>query len=219
MEKNKALRDLGLRVYSNKMVSKEENGVLVNQDEKEIREICNKTFGHGTPSPENLHLFNQFLVETAEIIAKPRVEAVLGLLADVETVPSGSVKMYKLPKTTEPKFMYTAKGTGVDLVRLSPEETSKIAVPKSMTYGGYYEITTFMADPIKAFKEAVDGLANAKVEYYFDKIFDMVQKALSNSDIPANNIANGSNLTLAQFQKVESTMVRLTGGRVFATLN
>lgn len=213
MEKNKALRDLGLRVYSNKMITKEENGVMVNQDEKEIIEICNKTFGHGTPSPENLHLFNQFLVETAEVIAKPRVDAVLGLLADVETVPAGAVKIYTLPKTTEPKFMYTAKGTGVDLVRLSGGETKKVAVPQSMTYGGYYEITTFRADPVKAFREAIDRLATAKVEYYFDKVYDIVQKALSNSDVPTNNKKSGSNLTLADFQKIEQTMIRLTNGR------
>lgn len=213
MEKNKMLKDLGLRIYNNKMITKEVNGEFVNQDEKEIREICNRTFGMGSPSPENLHLFNQFLVETAEVIAKPRVDAVLGLLADIETVPAGAVKMYKVPKTTEPKFLFTAKGTGVDLVRLSADETSKVATPQSMTYGGYYEMTTFRADPVKAFREAVDNLANAKVEYYFDKVFELVGLALSNGDIPANNKKQGSNLTLADFQKVEQTMIRLTNGR------
>lgn len=213
MEKTKMLKDLGLRIYSNKMIIKEVNGEAINQDEKEIVEICNRTFGVGSPSPENLHLFNQFLVETAEVIAKPRVDAVLGLLADIETVPAGAVKFYKVPKTTEAKFLFTAKGTGVDLVRLSPDETSRPAVPQSMTYGGYYEITTFRADPIKAFKDAVDTLANAKVEYYFDKVFEIIGVALANGDIPQNNQKVGSNLTLAEFQKVEQTMIRLTNGR------
>lgn len=213
MEKEKMLRDLGLRIYNDKMIIKEVNGETINQDEKEIIEICNRTFGHGTPSPENLHLFNQFLVETAEIIAKPRVDAILGLLADVDTVPAGAVKIYKVPKTTESKFLFTAKGTGVDLVRLSPGETTKVATPQSMTYGGYYEITTFRADPIKAFRDAVDYLATAKVEYYFDKVYELVGLALSNGDIPVNNKKQGSNLTLADFQKVEQSMIRLTGGR------
>lgn len=213
MEKIKMLKDLGLRIYNDKMITKEVEGELVNQDEKEIREICNRTFGLGSPSPENLHLFNQFLVETAEVIAKPRVDAVLGLIADVSTVPAGAVKMYKLPKTTEGKFLFTAKGTGVDLVRLSPEEVNKVATPQSMTYGGYYEITTFRADPVKAFRDAVDSLANAKVEYYFDKVYELIASALANGDIPENNKNVGSNLTLADFQKVEQTMIRLTNGR------
>jgi hypothetical protein len=213
MGKEEMLKDLGLRIYNNKMITKEVNGEQINQDEKEIREICNRTFGSGSPSPENLHLFNQFLVETAEIIAKPRVDGVLGLLADVDTVPAGAVKMYKIPKTTEAKFLFTAKGTGVDLVRLSPGETNRPAVPQSMTYGGYYEMTTFRADPIKAFRDAVDTLANAKVEYYFDKVFELVDVALANGDIPQNNQKVGSNLALADFQKVEQTMIRLTNGR------
>ena len=213
MEKIKMLKDLGLRIYNNKMIVKEIDGEKVNQDEKEIMEICNRTFGMGTPSPENLHLFNQFLVETAEVIAKPRVDAILGLLADVESVPAGAVKVYKVPKTTESKFLFTAKGTGVDLVRLSPDETTKVATPQSMTYGGYYEISTFRADPIKAFRDAVDYLATAKVEYYFDKVFELVGLALSNGDIPENNKKQGSNLTLADFQKVEQSMIRLTQGR------
>lgn len=213
MEKIKMLKDLGLRIYNNKMIIKEVNGEKINQDEKEIAEICNRTFGYGTPSPENLHLFNQFLVETAEIIAKPRVDAVLGLLADVDSVPAGAVKVYKVPKTTESKFLFTAKGTGVDLVRLSPDETNRVAVPQSMTYGGYYEISTFRADPIKAFREAVDYLATAKVEYYFDKVYELVTLALANGDVPVNNKKQGSNLTLADFQKVEQTMIRLTQGR------
>ena len=213
MGKEKLLRDLGLRIYNNKMIIENIDGVEENKDEKEIMEICNRTFGLGSPSPDNLYLFNQFLMETAEVIAKPRVDAILGLLADVDTVPAGAVKLYKLPKTTEAKFLFTAKGTGVDLVRLSPGETSIPATPKSMTYGGYYEITTFRADPVKAFRDAVDTLANAKVEYYLDKVFELIDEALANGDIPENNQQVGSNLSLAEFQKVEQTMIRLTNGR------
>ena len=56
---SKLLKDLGLRIYNNKMImEKNTEGVLVNKDEMEIKEIVNKTFGKGSPSPENLHLFN-----------------------------------------------------------------------------------------------------------------------------------------------------------------
>jgi len=186
---------------------------MVNQDEKDILEICNKTFGHGTPSPENLHLFNQLLIETAEVIAEPKVDYILNILADYSKAPAGSVKVYNIPKTTKPKWLYTAKGTGTDLVRISGGETKKPALPISMTYGAYYEITSFINEPIQAFRDAVDALATAKIEYYFERVFELMQKAVANGEIPANNCAGGTNLTIPEFQKVEQTMIRLSGGR------
>lgn len=211
---SKILKNLGVRVYTNKMIiEKNAEGVEVNKDLKDIADICNKTFGSGTPSPENLHLFNQLLIETSEEIAKPRVEAILGLLADYETVPAGTVKVYEMPKTVEPKFSYTAKGTGVDLERIGGDVTRKIATPQSLTYGAYYEITTFMADPVKAFNDAVDKLATAKVDFYFDKVMEILKVAVGNAEIPEKNVKSGSNLTLPDYRKVENTMIRLTNGR------
>lgn len=210
---NPELRNLGIRVYEDKMTIKDIAGEKVNEDEKTILDIIAKTFGKGTPSPENLHLFNQFLVETAEIIAEPKVDYILNLLADYSSVSPDTVKMYTVSKTVKPKFLYTAKGTGVDLVRLSGEETRKVAVPQSLTYGGYYEITTFRADPLRAFREAIDNLVVAKVEFYFDKIFEVLKVAKGNGEIPAKNIVSAANVALGDFQKLENTMIRLTGGR------
>lgn len=213
MEKMKALRDLGLRVYNNKMIIETVEGKEVNKDEKEISDICNRTFGQGSPSPENLHLFNQLLVQTADVIAKPRVDALLGTLADYSNVPAGTVKVYEMPQTVEPKFQYTAKGTGVDLARIDGSVTRKLAQPESMTYGATYEITTFQADPVKAFNDAVDKLAVAKVEYFFSRVMEIMKSAVASAEIPANNTESGSNLTLTQFKSVENTMIRLTNGR------
>ena len=209
---NKALKNLGLNIYNNKLTAVE--GQELSKEEQELREICNRTFGHGTPSPENLHLFNQFLIETVEEIAKPKVDYILGLMADFKSVPAGTVQVYKMPKTVQPKLLYTAKGTGVDLVRIAGEETIKHAVPKSLTYGGYYEITTFMADPVAAFKEAVDNLVQAKLDFYFDRMLAVMTEAIANQDIPAKNVHKGANVTMAEFQKVENTMIRLTGGKM-----
>lgn len=211
---SKMLRDLGVRVYNNKMiVEKNAEGVLVNKDEMEIKEIVNRTFGKGSPSPENLHLFNQFLVETAEEIAKPKVQEILGLIANFSNVPAGTVKVVEMPKTVEPKFSYTAKGVGVDLERIDGSITRKIIQPQSITYGAYYEITTFMANPVEAFNNAINGLAQAKIDLYFEKVMDIMALAITNAEIPAKNIASGSNLTLLDYKKVENTMIRLTGGR------
>lgn len=209
----KELANLGVRIYNDKMEMKEVEGELCNVDEKAITEICNKVFGNGTPTTENIEKFNQFLVTVADEIAEPKVDYILGLLADFQTAPAGAVKVYKVPKTVKPKWLYTAKGTGTELVRIDGSETVKVATPVSMTYGAYYEITSFMADPVKAFKDAVDALATAKVEYYFARLFEIMQEAVANGEIPANNVASGSNLDLAEFQKVENTMIRLTGGK------
>lgn len=208
---NKDLKNLGLNIYNNKLTAVE--GQELSKEEKELREICNKTFGHGTPSPENLHLFNQFLITTVEEIAKPKVDYILGLMADFKSVPAGTVQVYKMPKTVEPKLLYTAKGTGVDLVRIAGHETVKPAVPQSLTYGGYYEITTFMADPVAAFKEAVDNLVQAKLDFYFERVFAVMNAAITSLDIPQANTVTGSNISMDQFQKIENTMIRLTGGR------
>ena len=215
LSKNKALKNLGLNIYNNKFTLEEQaDGSIVNKEEKELIEICNRTFGHGTPSPENLHLFNQFLVETVEEIAKPKVQTILGLMADFKTVPAGTVQVYRTPKSVQPKLLYTAKGTGVDLVRIAGHETIYHAVPKSYTYGGYYEITTFMADPVKAFKEAVDQLVQAKLDYYFERIFAVVEAAAGGAGkVPNANCVTGDNLGLEEFRKVENTMIRLTGGK------
>ena len=209
---NKDLKNLGLNIYNNKLTVVE--GQELSKEEKELKEICNKTFGNGTPSPENLHLFNQFLITTVEEIAKPKVDYILGLMADFKSVPAGTVQVYKMPKTVEPKLLYTAKGTGVDLVRIAGHETVKPAVPQSLTYGGYYEITTFMANPVAAFKEAVDNLVQAKLDFYFERVFAVMNAAITSHDIPQANAVSGANISMEQFQKIENTMIRLTGGKV-----
>lgn len=215
--KIKDLKNLGVRVYKDKMILKEENGKEIQNDERDIIDICNKTFGTQSepknPTTNNIELFNEFLVETVEEIVEPSVKEILGLLADYRSVPAGTVHVLSIPKTVKPKFLYTAKGTGVDLVRLDGSETKKIATPESLTYGGYYEITTFRADPVRAFREAVDKLAQAKLDLYFELIFKAFQKAVTNGEIPANNCSSGSDLGVTEFQKVENTMIRLTGGR------
>lgn len=214
----KDLKNLGLRVYKNEMkIITDKDGKEIQNDEKDILDICNKTFGTTTapknPTTNNLELFNEFLVQTVEEIVQPSVQQILSLLADYKSVPAGTVQMLEFPKTVKPKFMYTAKGTGVDLIRLSGSDTRKIAQPESLTYGGYYEMTTFRSNPIKAFNDAVSKLAQAKIELYFDLVFKAFQKAVANGEIPAGNTATGANLAISDFQRIEQTMIRFTGGR------
>ena len=198
------LKALGLRVYNNKMEK---------DDLKDIKEICEATWGHGIPSTANLERFNKLIIETAEEIAQPKITEILNLLADYSTVPFGTLKIYDAPKTVKPKLKISAKGTGVDLARISGEEKKIPATPTEFSYGAYYEMTTFMADPVKAFNDAVNQVADAKINFYFKKVFECLKKSIENGEIPVNNCKEGASLKLADFQKVEQTMIRLTGGR------
>lgn len=214
----KDLVNLGKRVYKDEMKVTEKDGKTIYEDEELIKDICNKTFGtiekpRNPKIGNNIELFNEFLTLTIEEIAEPSVQEILGYLADFRQVPNGTIYAVELPKTTKPKWLYTAKGTSVDMVRLDGGVTKKIATPEEITYGAYYEITTFRADPVRAFREAVNRLAEAKLNKYFELVFNAFKSAISNSEIPDNNKAEGSNLGLSDFQKVENTMIRLAKGR------
>ncbi|EGT3606917.1 hypothetical protein FKF97_10970 [Clostridium perfringens] len=207
------LKNLGIRVFENKMIVEKVEGEDVNIDEKDFMDICEKTWGHGTPSTENLERFNKLIVETAETIVEPKINKILNLLSQYKKADIDTVVMYEIPKTTKPKLLYAANGSGVDLVRLSGNETKKLAQRKTFGYGGYYEITDFLGNPKQAFKDAVSQLANAKMEKFFDLMFDCMKESIKNAEIPVNNVKEGSNLTLADYQKVENVMIRLGGGR------
>ena len=214
----KDLVNLGKRIYFDKMIVNENlEGDAKYQDEQLIKDICNKTFGTlenpKNPTTNNIELFNEFLAQTVEEITEPSVKEILNLLAEFRKVPAGTVYKINLPKTAKPKYLFTAKGTGVDLARIDGGVQSRIAEPESLTYGGYYEMNTFRADPVRAVREAVDKLGEAKLDLYFKLIFDAFKSAITSSKIPANNIASGTNLSLAEYQQVEQTMIRLGGGR------
>lgn len=214
----KKLLDLGLRVYNNKMiVEKNENGEIITSDEMEIKEICEKTFGDGTitPSPERLHVFNNILVKTADVIAKPKVDQILNMFTQFQTAQIGDTVVYELPKDNKPKILWTALGSGVDLVRLTPDKTRKVAQPQALTFGAYYEPISFVRNAVEEFKNAVNRIAEAKVEMYFKKVMELINASVTAGDIPANNCKAGTNLSLADFKKVENVMIRLGGRPVF----
>lgn len=207
------LKSLGMRVFENKMIVEKVDGKEVNVDEKDFEDICNKTWGHGVPSTDNLERFNRLIVETADSIAEPKIQKILNLLAQYKKADIDSVVMYEIPKTAKPKMLYAANGAGIDTIRLSGDKTSKLAKPNVFGFGAYYEITDFMGDPKKAFKEAVSKVADAKIEKFFDLMFACMKESIKNAQIPTKNVKEGSNLTLGDYQKVESVMSRLGGGR------
>lgn len=209
----KKIKDLGIRVYNNKMIVDEKTGI---SDEKDIMELCSRTFGNGTqtPDPSMLHQFNNIIVETANEVAKPRIEQIINFVANYKSAMPGDVVLYKVPQNHKVKVAWSALGTGVDLIRLGGKKQVP-AVGKAMQFGAYYEPLDMVRDSVDAFRTAVDEVANAKVQLYFEKISEVTQTAITNSVIPANNVKDGTNLTLTDFRKLESTLGRYGGRPVF----
>jgi hypothetical protein len=199
------LQGLFSRVYNGKM---EEN------DGRDIQEFAKRVFGDGSlnPDPSLLHQFNNLVVQTADQIAKPMVTDMVSVLANFKSVQRDQIVKYDIPQKNKAKVRWSANGSGVDLVRVENKK-SEIAVPRTFTTGFYYEPFGMVTDAVTNFKTLVDDIANAKVRLYFAEISKLVAAAVASQDIPTKNVLSGNNITLAQYNKLASTLARVGGGR------
>lgn len=204
LDENK-LKGLFSRVYHDKM---QEN------DYSDIKELIKKTFGNGeyNPDPSLLHQFNNVIVKTADEIAKPMITDMLGLFANKQTQQRGNIVELRIPKQHKAKFVWSATGSGVDLVRVEGKEKI-IAVPAHLSTGFYYEPLDLVTDSVDYFRKLVDNLASAKARLYLNKVYEMIAKAVTSGKIPAANVLSGDNLTIAQYNKIASTISRVAGGK------
>lgn len=204
---NTKLKGLFNRVYNSKM---EET------DSADIKAYITKVFGDGgaNPDPTMLHQFNQLVVETADEIAKPMVTDLLSLFANTQTRQRGDLVELKIPQKNKAKVVWSATGSGVDLVRVEGRK-SIVAVPAHLSTGFYYEPLDLVRDSEVYFRKLVEDVANAKVKLYLDKINELTATAITAGKIPASNVASGSNLTIAQYDKVASVLQRYGGKPVF----
>jgi hypothetical protein len=203
----KKLQGLFSRVYHNKMEEK---------DASDIREFAKRVFGDGevNPDPSMLHQFNNLVVKVADEIAKPMVTDMLGILATVQRGNRGDVIKYEIPQKSKARVRWSANGSGVDLVRVEGKK-SEIAVPKTFSTGFYYEPFGMITDAEESLRKLVNDVANAKVRLYLDNIRKLTEAAIASGDIPTNNQLVGDNLTLAQYNKLASTLARYGGRPVF----
>ena len=201
------LKGLFSRVVNNKM---EET------DTTDIQAYITKVFGDGsvTPDPSALHQFNQLVVETADEIAKPKVTDIFSLFATVESEARGNIKELKIPQKNKAKVVWSASGSGVDLVRVEGRK-SVFAVPAHLSTGFYYEPLDLVKDSVTYFNQLVNDVADAKVRLYLDKINELTTKAIASGKIPAANVKTGANITLQEYHKVASTLQRYGGRPVF----
>jgi hypothetical protein len=202
---NEKLKGLFSRVYNDKM---EEN------DYSDVKELIKKVFGSGDshPDPSLLHQFNDVVVKTADEIAKPMVTDMLGLFSNQQSAKRGNIVEIKIPQQNKAKVVWSASGSGVDLVRVEGKK-SIMAVPAHLSAGFYYEPLDLVTESVDYFRKLVDDVANAKAKLYLDKVYAMIASAVTSGKIPAANSTSGSNLTIAQYNKLASTISRVAGGK------
>lgn len=204
---NMKLKGLFSRVYNSKM---EET------DSADIKAYITKVFGDGSanPDPSMLHQFNQLVVETADEIAKPMVTNLLSIFANVDSETRGNIKELKIPQKNKAKVVWSATGSGVDLVRVEGKK-SIFAVPAHLSTGFYYEPLDLVRESEEYFRKLVNDVANAKIRLYLDKINALTAQAIASGKIPAANVKTGSNITIQEFNKVASVLQRYGGRPVF----
>jgi hypothetical protein len=202
---NAKLKGLFSRVINNKM---EEN------DEHDIKELITKVFndGYSNPDPSLLHQFNDVLVQTADEIAKPIVTDMLSLFATTQNQQPGNIVDIKIPQKNKAKVVWTASGSGVDLVRIAGRKHVP-AVPAHLSTGFYYEPLDLVRESVDYFHQLVNDVANAKARLYLDKVYELIAAAVVSGKIPAANVISGDNLTIAQYNKLASTISRVAGGK------
>lgn len=214
METNK-IYELMTRVYNNKMVEDTINPEL--SDEVAIKALCQKTFGAGeaTPDPTALHSFNTVVVQVADKVAAPQIKAVMDYIAAYKTHPANvSALMYTIPKTSKVKMVWSAAGSGVDHKRVEAGKQVPL-FPVTLQTGVYYEPLTKTDRCVEDFQKLVNDIADAKVRLYLEKVREIMDKAITASKVPAKNVLSGDNLTLAQYNKLASTIARNGGKPVF----
>ncbi|MCA1025676.1 hypothetical protein LCM23_06200 [Cytobacillus kochii] len=204
---NLKLKGLFNRVVFNKM---EDN------DSTDIQAYIKKVFNDGSanPDPTLLHQFNQLVVETADQIAKPMVTNLLSLFATVSKEQRGNLKELRIPQKNKAKVVWSATGSGVDLVRVEGKK-SIFAVPTHLSTGFYYEPLDLVKDSVDQFNKLVKDVANAKVRLYFDKVNELSNAAVTSGRIPSANVLSGANLTLTQYNKLSSVLQRYGGRPLF----
>lgn len=211
--KDSELLNLFNRVYNDKMIVDKKSGI---SDEDDIRQYCKKVFGDGelNPDPLALHQFNNLVVKQADEIAKPMVTDIVGLLANTQLEKRGTVVEYDLPSKRKARFVWSANGVGVDMIRVAGKK-KEVAVPRTFSTGFYYEPDDLVSDSVQAFKDLINDLAETKVKLYLKEINKLIIAAKNTQKIPKKNITEVSNVQLADYNKMASVLGRFGGRPLF----
>lgn len=182
-------------------------------DYQDFKTYVSKVFSRqGMPDPVMIHQLNELMVREADQLAKPIVDDVLGLFANIVREQPGNVVMHKIPENTNAKFVWTANGSDVDYIRLEAG-SEVVATPRKMSTGIYYEPDSLAKGDVDSFNETIANIRDAKVKLYLDNIYKLMDTAIAQGDIPANNVKVGTGITIADYNKLASRIARLGGGK------
>ena len=203
--------EMGRRIYNSKMIEKTEDGKVVYSDDEAIKALCSKVFtsdGDYT-SIENLRSFNKLIVETANSEAKAKFEQIINAVSDFQSVGRyDQIVYYKVPLRTQTTMQLSASASGVDFIKIPSRQSKVPAVPKKYQFGVKYQISEMVNDPINAFRTAVDGVVQAKIEFIFKEIMKLAKAGKDAGKIPASQYADGAGLTLSAFRAIENKLLR-----------
>ena len=211
MEINAKMLELGKRVYNNKMLeTKDQEGKIVLSDDGAIKALCEKVFTKNgeVRSMEELRSFNRLIVEVAEEEAKANFKQVMDLISQYETVGRYDQRSYEIPSKQKVSMRLSATGTGVDFVKIPSKQKRIPARPEQHQFGCQYSIERMINDPVNAFRDAVDLIVEEKVKYIFKQVMKLVRLAASSGKIPAGQCHATANITLTDFRKIESKLLR-----------
>lgn len=206
------LYELGKRIYNNKMVvENNEDGTIKYSDDEAIKALCSKVFDMdgNVSSMEDLRSFNKLIVEVANKEAQAKFEQVVNLVADYKTYGRyDTIQYYKVPQRKQTTVALSASGTGVDFTKIPSKQTKVPAQPKLRQFGVQYSISEMVNDPVNAFRGAVNDVVQAKLLFIFKEIMKLAKNGVAAGKIPTTQQFNGSNMTLANYRKIESKLIR-----------
>lgn len=206
---NELTKALLMRCYNNEMI-KEDKANNIMGDEEAIKQLCNETFGNGnvTPTTEQLQKFNNLLLSVADEVAKPQIEQVMNIITDFEKVDANvTLRQYIIPEECKVKFSFSAVGSQPDFKRVEPGKV-EYSTPKYAQLALYYEPMTRTERCVQDFKKAVNAIAQAKVKLYYEELMRVFEAGATSNKIPANQIKEGSNLTLKEFKTIANRISR-----------
>lgn len=200
------------RIYNNKMdVETDKEGNVISSDEGALIKMVNSAFTKNN-EVNNIQAykdFNKLIVSTAEALVEPDIQKTINLIAQYEKVGANDVKQYDLKEIrTRVSTAFTATGAGVDFTRIPASQKKVFAQPRKHQFGVKYNVSRMVSDPVNEFKNAVDLVGQEKVRYIMSQIFSILRSMVTASKIPTGQIASSAGITLADFRKVEASLLR-----------
>jgi hypothetical protein len=102
----------------------------------------------------------------------------------------------------------------VDLVRVEGGKKT-IAVPTTLQAGFYYEPLDMVNDSVVNFRKLVNNIADAKIKLYLQTVAKIITAAIASGKIPSKNVKIGSNVAIADYNKIAAVLGRYGGRPLF----